>query len=146
MGWRAIGGPGLVGRQIVLITLAPLPTPQVVVSLGFFCRHTLEGANGAATKELVAKAALDKKFEDLRDRVGKGEKNLTLQDLEAVHVFGWMLSEAQRLSVDSWTSDMLVSQAASTRITSKRPAATSDAKAKKAKKREADEDVSALFT
>lgn len=120
--------------------------PQVVTSLGFFCRHTLEGSGGSPTKELVGKAALDKKFEDLRERVKQGEARLSLQDLEPVHVFGWLLSDEQRSTSDSWTSDMLVAHSVATRITSKRSVDGADSKAKKAKKREADEDVTSLFS
>lgn len=80
------------------------------------------------------------------ERVSKGESQLSLQGLEPVHVFGWMLTSEQRNMVDGWTSNMLVAHTASTRIASKRSVDTADSKAKRAKKREADEDVSALFS
>lgn len=124
----------------------PQRAAQVVLALGFFCRYRADGANGSPALELAGKAALDREFELLKDRVDGGEAQLSLQDLEPLHVFRWMLSDDQRSAADAWTARMLTVHTTATRIVGTRSVAEpSDAKAKRAKKREAEEDMSALF-
>lgn len=118
--------------------------PKVVTALGYFCRHNDLGTDGKETT-LVGKTALDKKFIDLQSQVTASSR-FSLKDLEPVHVYRWLLTDDQKCAVDEWTSTMLVA-ATSTRITTKRSATgSSEAASKRAKKREADADVSALFT
>lgn len=141
VGW-GVGDKGAAGSQAGRSDIATSPC-QVVFALGCFCRFSLDSADGQ--KELTGKAALDKKFDELQQRVSE-DNRFSLQELEPVHVFGWLLDDEQRQAVDKWTSSMLVERTAAKRITGKRSGAeSSDAQAKRAKKREADADVGALF-
>ena len=101
----------LVRHQAPTATAGTTPyISRLLATLQFFIRHPAASTSTSASQppvELVGKAALKAKLEEMKVSVAGDENSLTLSQLTVFQSFKYLLDDGEKLLLDSWMAIVL---------------------------------------